>query len=194
MAMQKKHRTILDGAIPALYEHGVKTTLREVPVGSLVIAKFVEKIIFDGEDPVFYQLLVVYHHNKNDAKCGEADSVYSHFRETELNLEHDQECVVLQAAQPPVCSLAYYEVKIESVQYFLKSTARVLAYSEEQAKDLAGAKFHLNVQSFLEGPGRHTGTDLKIVDRILLLKDAVYNVEVLSDQPAVLNSSWDRIQ
>lgn len=195
MTLQKKHRVSLTGALPALYDQGAKTLFKNVPVGSLVLVRFDDEDVFDPDDGAEYQLLIVYAQNATTVRCAEPYSLYRLGQTTGVQLGHKDECVIMSVNLDLTQSaLIYYQVTVESVTHQLRGTANVLAVSTEQAKELAGAITVRNIQSFLDGPVHFPNPNSRQIDAAHFLKDAIYTVKVLADQPAVIKSEWDKVK
>jgi hypothetical protein len=91
--------------------------------------------------------------------------------------------------------MQYFDVSIKSSTYSLRAAAHVLANSEEQAAELAGAQFHEQVNNFLRAShDRRSSEPYKEIPKDVLLRNAGVVVKLISSTPMVVKSEWDRIK
>lgn len=87
--------------------------------------------------------------------------------------------------------MRFYEIKITSKHYDLHFQSELLATTESEAKGMAGDHFHELVQGFMDGPVRHPNKNPTIINKIALLRDALFEI-VVNDTPTILTANWDK--
>lgn len=100
MVANKKEREIIDSVLKNMYDGSVRVQVKDVPVGSLILARFVEEL--DGETLHDYEIFILYRRNTKNVRCSipPSESTAGLYGRDEFALDMDEEVVVLQSASP----------------------------------------------------------------------------------------------
>lgn len=96
MSANIKERNIIDNTLAAIYENAKKVKAKDVPIGSLVLAKFEESLGDEAE--VGYELLITFRLNKDKVRCALPPSDAHMGRIDDYFLKLNEEVVILSAA------------------------------------------------------------------------------------------------
>lgn len=98
MVANKKEREIIDGVLQKMYDQSVRVPMKDVPIGSLILARFEEEL--DGETLFDYEIFIAYRRNTKNVRCSlpPSESTAGLYGRDEFALEMTDEVVILQPA------------------------------------------------------------------------------------------------